>query len=437
MAPRPPRSTAAASSAVALLLGLLASSADLNAASPPPCRSNEGEPGRFPTWPATWVLQDSTIVQPCNTSGYLDDAYAQFGVVSVDWSNAKQLWVVPPMSTEQMHVEQAARLKAVRPGVRVFGYRNIVKALPWFSAVRAAMDDPAYSGFFLRFAPNQTYHVPQCDKNYDPPKCTPFYHDEEQTPGYPSGDGNCPAPACDCGVHPCGEYLFDHRNGTMLQDWIVNELLGPSLVGNSNISGAYLDDEWYNTTMYWGCSATPVGGATEEDGSCLADMGLQTQAFTTEMTDAWCATRHRAMEAARLSGGWFWQMFSLFSTPAQAQCAAVLRPLCAAGASSAVYNATTMHSLSGDHATLPNLMQDLAAFLLLRGPYAYLGFGWSGCNVVTAFPAVLKTDLGAPQGFCSETAPGSGVFTRDWEKATVALDCNTYVGTVSPKAEAR
>ena len=95
MAPRPPRSTAAASSAVALLLGLLAS----GAASPPPCRSNEGEPGRFPTWPATWVLQDSTIVQPCNTSGYLDDAYAQFGVVSVDWSNAKQLWVVPPMST--------------------------------------------------------------------------------------------------------------------------------------------------------------------------------------------------------------------------------------------------------------------------------------------------------------------------------------------------
>jgi hypothetical protein len=193
-----------AAAATAALAGA-AVAAVASAASPPPCRSNEGEPGRFPTWPATWRLQDSTIVQPCNTSGFLADSYAKFGIVSVDWSNAKALWVVPPMSTEQMHVEQAARLKAVRPGVRVFGYRNIVKALPWFSAVRNAMDAPEYSGYFLKFDPSQSpYHVPQCDKNYDPPKCTPFYHDEEQTPGYPSGDGNCPGP-CDCGVHPCGE----------------------------------------------------------------------------------------------------------------------------------------------------------------------------------------------------------------------------------------
>jgi hypothetical protein len=99
-------------------------------------------------------------------------------------------------------------------------------------------------------------------------------------------------------------------------------------------------------------------------------MGLQTQAFTTAMTDAWCATRHRAMEAVRLAGGWFWQMFSLFSTPAQPQCASTLRTLCAAGNSSSFYNATTMHSLTGDHATLPNFAQDLATFLLLRGPYA-------------------------------------------------------------------
>jgi peptidoglycan/LPS O-acetylase OafA/YrhL len=38
----------------------------------------------------------------------------------------------------------------------------------------------------------------------------------------------------------------------------------------------------------------------------------------------------------------------------------------AAGAASTFYNATTMHSLSGNHATLPNLAQDLATFLLLR-----------------------------------------------------------------------
>ena len=103
------------------------------------------------------------------------------------------------------------------------------------------------------------------------------------------------------------------------------------------------------------------------------------------------------------------------------------------GSVSAFYNATTMHSLSGDHATLPNFAQDLAVFLLLRGPFAYLGFGWSGCNVVTAFPDELKADVGEPTGFCAETAPNSGVFTREWSKATVTMDCNSYVGTVTPR----
>jgi len=224
------------------LAALAAAAAVASAASPPPCRSNEGEPGRFPTWPATWRLQDSTIVQPCNTSGWLDDSYANFGIVSVDWSNGHDLWVVPPMSTESMHVEQAARLKAVRPGVRVFGYRNIVKALPWFATVRGAMDDPAYAGWFLHFQPGLKYHVPQCDNNYDPPKCTDLYHDQEQTPGYPHGDGDCPGP-CDCGVNPCGEYLWDHRNAS-LQDFLIADLLGPNLIGNANLSGAFLDDEW-------------------------------------------------------------------------------------------------------------------------------------------------------------------------------------------------
>ena len=28
-----------------------------------------------------------------------------------------------------------------------------------------------------------------------------------------------------CGV-PCGEYLFDHRNGSMLQKWFIDEYVG-------------------------------------------------------------------------------------------------------------------------------------------------------------------------------------------------------------------
>ena len=196
-------------------------------------------------------MRSSTIIQPCNKTGFLNATlYSQFGVVSVDWSNAKQLWVQPPMSCEERLVEQAALLKAARPGVRVMGYRNIVKALPWFSSVRARMEDPATRDWFIPFNAHNTtpYHVPQCDDAFSPPKCTALYHDKEQTPGYPQGDGNCPGP-CDCGVHPCGEYLFNYENATKngLADWIVNEaVLGPNGLGNANLSGFYLDDEWYN-----------------------------------------------------------------------------------------------------------------------------------------------------------------------------------------------
>ena len=401
----------------------------------PACRSNEGALGRFPLWPPTYNMRDSTIIQPCNMSGFLNAThYSQFGAVSIDWSNAKQLWVQPPMSCEEKLVEQAALLKAARPGVRVMGYRNIVKALPWFSSTRAAMDDPSKQEWFLPFKPNISYHVPQCDDNFDPPKCSPLYHDQEQTPGYPHGDGDCPGP-CDCGVHPCGEYLYNYLSPVPgLEQHLTDFILGPTGLGNANLSGFYLDDEYYNSSMYGpgGCSGSPVGGPTEEDPHCLDDMGHTGDvAWTTAMTDTWCGVRHRLFEAARLAGGWFWQMFSLQSTPAQPQCAAALRAMCAAGASSPFYNATTMHALTGDHVLLPNLAQDLAVFLLLRGPWAWLGFGWSGCNNLVSFPDAFALDYGVPTGFCQETAPNSSVFTRAWTKARAQMDCNTYVGTIT------
>ena len=80
------------------------------------------------------------------------------------------------MQSEELLDTQAAILKAIRPEVKIFVYRNIVKALPWFTSVREIINDPAYAGFFLPFESNETYHVPQCDKNWSPPRCTDLYH---------------------------------------------------------------------------------------------------------------------------------------------------------------------------------------------------------------------------------------------------------------------
>jgi hypothetical protein len=34
---------------------------------------------------------------------------------------------------------------------------------------------------------------------------------------------------------------------------------------------------------------------------------------------------------------------------------------------------------------------------------------------------------------CKETAAGSGIFTREWSKATVSMDCNKWEGKITMK----
>ena len=57
-------------------------------------------------------------------------------------------------------------------------------------------------------------------------------------------DGSCLHAPCDCGDVPCGEYLFDHRNGSMLREWLVDEyVMGKENgAGNPNISGVFFDE---------------------------------------------------------------------------------------------------------------------------------------------------------------------------------------------------
>ena len=50
-------------------------------------------------------------------------------------------------------VQQAIALKKLNPKSKQFVYRNLVKALVWFPTVQKALADPAYSGFFIKFRP--------------------------------------------------------------------------------------------------------------------------------------------------------------------------------------------------------------------------------------------------------------------------------------------
>ena len=156
-----------------------------------------------------------------------------------------------------------------------------------------------------------------------------------------------------------------------------------------------------------------------------------------------------ALRAAVLKAGKFsWQMLWTGGSEDQigttcprpqvqkSTCAANLRALC--NATSPAQTRAMMYAFGPggcDHTsvTLPEFKQDLANFLLTRGPHSWLGHGWLGCSRDYVFPDELNLDYGVPSGLCRETKQGSGVFTRDFSKSTVQMDCNTWSPTITMK----
>jgi hypothetical protein len=119
------------------------------------------------------------------------------------------------------------------------------------------------------------------------------------------------------------------------------------------------------------------------------------------------------------------------------ECAEWLREAC--DSSSVHGNIPTMLSFTASSTprrphpdpAFPALIQDIARFLLVRGPFSWLGYGWEGC-ITTAPPVVqYDHDYGEPKGRCVETATGSKIFTREWTKAHVEMDCNTFVANIT------
>ena len=47
--------------------------------------------------------------------------------------------------------------------------------------------------------------------------------------------------------------------------------------------------------------------------------------------------------------------------------------------------------------------------------------------------ALVRDLAGVPSGLCKETAPNSGIFTRDYSKSTVQMDCGKWQGTITMK----
>jgi len=161
----------------------------------------------------------------------------------------------------------------------------------------------------------------------------------------------------------------------------------------------------------------------------------------------------QAISAARAlmvaQGGFYWQGFEYGYTCEQSvveqpQCVQTLRDWCGPSPQFDKDQIALLYELKAgencgrafNETSLPGYEEDLANFLLIRGNFAWLGYAFVGCDQsANGFPNIqaLHADYGVPVTNCSEVG-SSGVFVREYTKASVQMDCGTWTGTVTLKA---
>ena len=382
-------------------------------------------------------------------------AIANWSIVSLDWSAWKwgpDGWASrKPMDCEEVLFSEAQSAVAgsSRARAKAWVYRNTCKALPWFSSVRKVLEDPAYAPWFLKYAATppingSAYYSPRCDPNSG--LCSGYYHDSTQSPdyarmpacpitgdcsiqvpGFPQGDGNCTAPACDVGgVVPVGEYVFDPRafnvsvkGQTLGQWWISDYLFSGTGAGNSNITGFYFDD-----------AVNAQGLCSELDSHQAADLGLG-PAEGAAVAAAYRSNFEFINAELVRRGAFTEQLLQKVRAPGRpGDCAALFRGgLCKA-------NPPAMLLDLGDDDAVE---LGFATFLLGRGPYAWYGHTWQGCgspdvNQKTRWPAwhagLFDADYGVPvDALCEEREPG--VFSRRWSRAVVSVNCSSLSANIT------
>jgi len=401
---------------------------------------------RLPSAPARYQMNRSTIIMPCNNSGYMDPARtAAWSIIDFDWSNGKAIWTKQrPMLDEVVLQNQVTMSTSASLGQTVWVYRGSMWAYPWYTSVRKTLEDPAYADWYIKFNPKSgTSYSKQCDA-VNKTDCSELYHCQEQSPGYPHGDGDCGAPNCYCGSNvPCGFYVWNHSSTTVVNnqtflDWFKDSYVFDYQGTSPLVSGFYFDDWWPES-----------GGFPDPFPHMVDDMGL-TPDEQAKISKSYVSNMKVIYDELLQRGMFSWQQQWNGQADPNAKngcctsplvrkgssCSPTLRKLCSADspAQSRVLNyAFSPGGCRTDPSKLSDPLQDIANFLLVRGPHAFLGHGWLGCSREYSVPEQLNWDYGEPVGLCKETVENSGVFTREWTKATIQMDCNSWTPTIKMK----
>ena len=400
-------------------------------------------PQNYP--PTAYQMNQSTIIMPCNNSGYTDPkSTVGWAIVDFDWSNGKAIWTKQrPMRDEYILQKQVEMSTRASLGQKIWVYRGTVWAYPWYASVRKTLEDSAYADWYIKFKPKGPWYSDKCDK-VNTTDCSDLYHNQEQSPGFPTGDGDCGAPNCYCGSNvPCGFYIWNHSSTTVVYGQSFIEWFRDSYVFDDQgmsplVGGFYFDDVWPASGKF----PDPFANMTE-------DMGLtpeEQRAISKSYHQNMAVIYNTVLQRGKFSWQQMWngqessRKTFCCTKPLvfKESCAANLRKYCEPGSPAqtrVLHYAFSPGSCGGGTGKVPLTapLQDIASFLLIRGPHAYLGHGWLGCSRQYYLPKEMHWDYGKPTGLCQETAIGSGVFERKWTKATITMDCNTWTPTIMRK----
>lgn len=364
----------------------------------PPCALTQGTPPcPLPQWAPVWQLNRSTICQPGMTADYLDPAAAaRWGLVSLDWSIAYNVWhgdgQPANMTGAATLVEQCRRIKQVDSTTRCFVYRNTELALEWMEPHRAVMDDPAFSDFFLQYQPG------------NPSNATPGTPYNEDAQGIGAG---------------LRQFFWNYSNPDALQ----------YVLGVSEQGALATASEWVDGTFSDDVQAVP-----QEHPDAAVNMGLSPVQLLRAQNDTY-RYFNTALATLAAGGKYIWQGFNgnqqgdpdgAGAAPIAGTCAPFMRAIC-----NPAWQAVpaTMQWPSAQQDKLPVL----AAFLVTRGPYAYIGYGWNGQSLPAWDPLWDAYDVGQPAagaaGLCAEGP--AGVFSRQWTNGVAQLDCNTWTASLN------
>ena len=359
------------------------------------------------------------------------------------WIYRCSVYAYPYVHLYAAVIRKARCMEKLTPFCIICLFVIILASRRWYTAVRELLDDEAYSPWFINFKPKGPWKSPKCDSYGNPPKCSNKFHMQEQTPGFPHGDGDCAPPGCDCGKAPCGFYLWNHSStavvhGQTFQEWFINDYMLNKVGMSPLVSGFFWDDFW----------PRPGGRFPDSVGTVAHDTGLQLDDWA-RITAAYHANMDALRQRTLAAGKFAWQLLwtggretGVGSTcpeaiVSQRNCAAQLRSLCSMEAppqTRAMMYAIGPKGCGADPSNLSTVKQDLANFLLIRGKFAWMGHGWKGCSKNYPFPPEFDLDYGVPvDQICKETATNSSIFVREWSNAHVKMDCGKWESTITMK----